>query len=137
MRKTVPPIRVFDSESVTVWYHPDTKIVHQQFHRFVYGRAFRDALNAGAEAMQTYGAQKWLSDDRQNGPLGHRDLEWAEGDWFPRVQAAGWKYWAIVPPQAGHGQVRTQETAQAPTERGVTTKLFSNPREAMAWLERQ
>jgi hypothetical protein len=102
MRKTVPPIRVFDSESVTVWYHPDTKIVHQQFHRFVCGRAFRDALNAGAEAMQTHGARKWLSDDRQNGPLGH-----------------------------------LRHPPQAPTKEGVTTKFFSNPRAAMAWLERQ
>ena len=59
-------ITILDNEYVTLWYHPDKQIIHHQFHKFLYGQAFRDAMNAGTEAMKKYGAHKWLSDDRKN-----------------------------------------------------------------------
>jgi hypothetical protein len=135
--KAVPPIVILDNEYVTVWYHPEKKIVHHEFHKFVYGKAFRDALNAGAEAMQHYGAEKWLSDDRQNSALPQKDLEWGRSDWFPRVRAAGWKYWAIVQPENVLGQMNMEREARVNVDKGVTTALFRDPDEAMAWLERQ
>jgi hypothetical protein len=135
--KEVPPIVIHDNEFVTVWYHPDKKIVHHQFHKFLYDKAFRDALNAGVEAMQKYGAEKWLSDDRQNGAIPEEDLEWGRSDWFPRVKAAGWKYWAIVPPEKTIGRLNMQREAQINNEKGVITGIFNDPDEAMTWLASQ
>jgi hypothetical protein len=40
---------MLDNEYVTVWYHPETKIVHHKFHKFIYGDNFRAALNKGLE----------------------------------------------------------------------------------------
>jgi hypothetical protein len=131
----VPPVIILDNEFVTVWYHPDTRIVHHQFHKFVYGKVFREALSAGADAMRRYGAQKWLSDDRENSALAQKDLKWADGDWFPRVQAAGWKHWAIVLPGNVLGQMNMEATVKRIASRGVTTRMFSDPLQAMAWLE--
>jgi hypothetical protein len=132
--KTVAPVLLLDNKFATLWYHPDTKIVHHQFHKFVYGEAFREVLNAGAEAMKKYRAEKWLSDDRQNSALKQKDLDWANTDWLPRVQAAGWKFWAIVQPENVLGRLNMQKAAQLPTGNGVMTRMFGDPDEAMAWL---
>ncbi len=120
-----------------MWYHPDKHIVHHQFHKFLHGKAFRDALTAGTEAMKKYGARKWLSDDRGNSAIPKDDLEWADTEWFPRTKAAGWKYWAIVQPENVIGQMNIQRIARQRMEQGVTTKFFSDPQEAMKWLESQ
>jgi hypothetical protein len=130
-------ILILDNESATLWIYPDKRMVHHQFHKFMYGKAFREVLDAGAEAMKKYGANKWLSDDRQNSALPTKDVDWANNDWLPRVRAAGWKHWAIVLPDNILGQLNMQKVAQAPAGRGVATKLFSDPNQAMAWLESQ
>jgi hypothetical protein len=116
---------------------PGQKIVHHQFHKFLHGQAFREALNEGVKTLKQYGATKWLSDDRKNSALPKNDLEWAHTDWFPRTQAAGWKYWALVQPENVIGQLNMQREVKINTERGVITKVFSDPEEAMAWLESQ
>jgi hypothetical protein len=130
-------ITVLENESVTVWYHSDKKMVHHQFHTFVHGEAFRAALTAGAEAMEKYSADRWLSDDRKNKAIPEEDLAWGRTDWFQRVQKAGWKYWAIVQPKSVVGKMNMEREAEINVEKGVTTRIFSDPDEAMAWLESQ
>ncbi len=130
-------ITIIDNEFVTLWYYPDKKIVHHQFHKFLHAQPFRDALNGGVKTLQKYGATKWLSDDRKNCALPKSDLEWAHTDWFPRTQAAGWKYWALVQPENIIGQLNMEREVKINSERGVVTKVFSDPAEAMAWLEKQ
>lgn len=130
-------ITILDNEYVTLWYHSDKKIIHHQFHKFLYGQAFREALNAGTEAMRKHNAHKWLSDDRKNSALPKDDLEWGRTEWFPRTVLAGWKYWAIVLPENIFGQMNMEREAQVNSEKGIITAKFDNPDEAMAWLEKQ
>jgi hypothetical protein len=130
-------ITILDNEYVTVWYHPEKKIVHHQFHKFLYGEPLREALTEGTNALKEYGAQKWLSDDRQNSALPAEDMEWATTEWFPKTKAAGWKYWAIVLPEKVVGQLNMKRIAKNHTEQGVITEFFTKPDEAMAWLEQQ
>ncbi len=130
-------ITILDNEYVTLWYHPDKKMIHHQFHKFMHGQAFRDALNAGTDAMKKYGAHKWLSDDRKNSALSKNDLEWAHTQWFPRTVLSGWKYWAIVLPEDIIGQMNMNREAKINSEKGIITAQFDNPDEAMAWLEKQ
>ena len=47
-------ITILETEYATLWYHPDTKIVHHQFHKFIYGQQFRDVLEKGLEVFQQY-----------------------------------------------------------------------------------
>lgn len=68
-------LTIIDTDYATLWYHPDTKIVHHQMHRFTYGEQFRQVLEKGLEIFQQYGAQKWLSDDRKNSALPAADAE--------------------------------------------------------------
>ena len=131
------PTTILDNEYATLLYHPETKIVHHQFHKPIGGQAFRDVLNKGLEVFQEFGAQKWLSDDRANSALSPEDGEWGTNNWNPRVIAAGWKYWAIVMPAKVIGQMNMQYFIKVNSELGVTARVFSDPDEAMRWLEAQ
>ena len=129
------PVTVLNNEFATVWYHPDGKIVHHQFHKFIFGQAFRDVLTRGAEIFEQYGANKWLSDDRSNSALPADDSEWAINTWNPRVLNSGWTHWAVVMPEKVIGQMNMQRFIEMYSEMGVTVKAFTDPDEALAWLK--
>jgi hypothetical protein len=128
-------ITLIDNASVTLRFHVRTKIVHHEFRAFVHGAQFRDVLEAGLDAFKQHHATKWLSDDRGNGALKKEDAEWALTSWAPRVIAAGWKYWAVVMPEKVIGQMNMRRWLATYAEKGVTAEPFSDPVEAMRWLE--
>ena len=128
---------ILDNEHMTMWYYPRKKIVHHQFHKFTYGKTLRDGLSAGAVMLEEKGAQKWLSDDRKNTGLGKDDMDWTATVWRPRAIKAGWKYWALVLPEKIIGQMSMKRIIAEYANTGVTVHVFSNPDEAMTWLEAQ
>jgi hypothetical protein len=127
---------IVDNEYVTLWYHPEHKVIHHQFHKFTYGEPLREAFTEGAKLMEKYGAKKWLSDDRKNSALTKEDMEWADTVWRPRVIKAGYKYWAIVLPEKIVGQMNLKQIIkQKYANLGITVELFNGPDEAMQWLK--
>lgn len=74
------PITVIDNPVVTLWYHPDKKIVHHQIHKFVAGKDFREFLMAGYDVLRKNMARKWLSDDRGNMVLSKADVDWSQAE---------------------------------------------------------
>ncbi len=128
---------VLNNEYITIWYHHQKKIIHHEFHKFTYGKAFQDALSTGAAILEKNRAQKWLSDDRKNGVIALDDTKWTATVWRPRVIKAGWKYWAIVLPEKAVGQMVMQRIIKEYADSGVTVKIFSDPFKAMNWLEAQ
>jgi hypothetical protein len=133
----MPPITILDTPQITIRCYPETKIVHHQMHGYCHGKDFRDALMAGVDAMRRYGADKWLSDDRELPVLDSDDREWGEEFWAPEVLKAGWRYWAIVQPARALARVRMEERGGAFAKRGVTVKYFTEPDEALRWLQSQ
>lgn len=131
------PITVVQNPSVTLWYHPDKKIVHHQIHKFVTGAEFREFLLAGTELLRKHLARKWLSDDRANMVLGKADLEWSETEWAPQAARAGWRYWAIVKPEKVLATVAMERLVTKYAVLGITASFFTDPRDAMTWLEKQ
>lgn len=128
---------IIDNDYLNLWVYPDKKIVHHQFHKFIYGQPFRDGLMAGAAAMQKHGIHKWLSDDRKNSAVPAEDLEWSQQVWVPQVMQAGWEYWAVVLPERAVGQMNMKRHIQTFKEMGVTVQVFDDPEAAMHWLESQ
>jgi hypothetical protein len=126
---------IIDNEYATLLYYPDTKIVAHKFHKFFTGRQLRDVLNKGTELLETHGAQKWLSDDRDFKALHPDDRVWGHTDWNPRTIKAGWKYWAVVVPHDAIGQMSTQRLVETFSKLGVEARTFTDPDEAMRWLE--
>jgi hypothetical protein len=103
----------------------------------VKGAQFREALTKGAEAMEAHPCAKWLSDDRGNTVLPEDDEKWATSIWFPRVCSAGWKHWALVLPIKAVGQLNVQRFAETYAPLGINAKYFTDPNEAMKWLQDQ
>lgn len=128
-------ITVHESEYATIWYHPESKIVHHKFHKFIYGEEFRKVLESGLQLFQEKGAAKWLSDDRLNSAIPREDGEWGIVNWSPRVMAAGWKYWAIVMPDKNIGKKNMELFMKTYIEQGLTIETFEDADEALKWLE--
>ena len=49
---------LYESSYVTVWYHPEKKIVHHKIHKYVFGEEFQKFLLIGTEAMKKNQAHK-------------------------------------------------------------------------------
>jgi hypothetical protein len=128
---------VHDTPSVTVWYHSDSNIVHSHVRKFVTGKEFQDFLMAGYGVLVKNRAKKWLSDDRSNSVLRQDDVEWGNQNWLPKCVAAGWKYWAIVQPEKVLASAPMERLVEDFKKLGITSRFFSDPIAAMAWLETQ
>jgi hypothetical protein len=133
----MPTVTVLDNEFVTLWYHPEKKMVHHKIKKWAYGNDLRNILDKGYESLKVNGGNKWLSDDRLNGALKADDEVWAKTDWFPRVLKVGWKYWAIVLPEKIVGQMNMKRFSEDYQKAGINAMLFSDADLAMKWLESQ
>ena len=131
----MPMTEVFDNEHVTIWYHPESGVVHHKFKRYTFGQEFRDILNRGLEVMREQGGSKWLYDDRSSGALLPDDADWADNDWSPRVHALGWTHWAIVLPESVIGKMNMQKFIEQQCDSGIEVQVFTDPDHALAWLE--
>ncbi len=130
----MPSIILLDNDDVLLQYHPESRIIHHRFKRFIFGEPFRQTMMVGSEALEKHKAKKWLSDDRLNGALPADDAKWGVEVWTPRVMGAGWKYWAIVLPEKAVGQLSMKRLCEMYSQMGVTTAVFSDPDQAMTWL---
>ena len=125
------------NDYATMYYHPESKIVHHEFHKFIYGDVFRSFLLKGTETMKKNGAIKWLSDDRKNPVMRAEDMDWGAKTWFPTTLEGGWKYWAIVQPEGILAKITMENLMKEYAKAGVVTKFFTDPDEALKWLESQ
>jgi hypothetical protein len=133
----MPANLIEQNDFATLWYHPESKIVHHEWHKFIYGDAFRAFLLKGTEIMKKNKANKWLSDDRKNPVLRKEDMDWGMVNWFPQTLQAGWKYWAIVQPEAAIAKMNMKKLVEDYSKAGLIAQFFSSPDEALKWLESQ
>lgn len=124
-------LTLIDNEHCTLVYHVETQIVHHCMHGYMPTRQFEKMLMTGAEAMRAHGGCKWLSDDRQNSVISPSRHEWVRANWFPKVLAMGWKYWAIVTPAASLGQWSMGQIAESYGKQGIVARFFSEPDAAL------
>jgi hypothetical protein len=135
--ETGEPVEVvLDNEWITIWYHPEAKIVHHEIHKAIRGQAFRTAISKGTDTLLKYRATKWLSDDRLHFVLPQEDQEWSAAVWFPATQLAGWRYWAIVKPERAVADLYLRRLATGWSAAGVVTELFTMPETAFLWLKK-
>ncbi len=130
-------ITILDTPNVTLWYHPEEKIIHHHIFKFICGEEFHHLLLTGTETLIKYGAQKWLSNTQSDVLLRPEDLEWGKINWFPRTVAAGWKHWAVVQPHSVFVQIEIDPVVQQYAEAGINAKFFIDEEEAFRWLVNQ
>lgn len=124
---------VFENDVAILRHHSDG-IIHHEFKKRAMGKDFREILLEGLAQMIRTKSTKWLSDDRKHTVLDEEDEKWARGEWFPKVGAAGWKYWAVVNPEKAVGQMQTARHAKFFELGGIKVAMFSTPEDAFAWL---
>lgn len=128
-------ITIIDNEYITMQYLEDRKTIYHVVHQPISGQPLRDALLTGLNALQDYGASKWVSDDRKNGPMSDDDREWGEVNINQRAVEAGWHYWAIVVPEQIVAAGSMAPVMEASFERGLRMMVFSNTDEAFDWID--
>jgi hypothetical protein len=128
-------ILVLDNPTVVVWVYPERKIVHKVMKAYCYGADYREALDKGLEALELHKGTKWLSDLRAGGPLPKDDEVWSQTVWMARALAVGWKHWSIVQPAKILGQLNVKRAIKTLSEMGINAQMFSDPDEAMRWLD--
>lgn len=128
---------IHDNEFISVYYYPDKKIIHHEFHKRASGEPLQKAFTAGAELMERTRCQKWLSDDRKNSLYAEEDRNWSAKNFRPRIIGAGMKFWAILLPEKAIGQLNMKAVVADYAEKGVTIQIFDDDEEAMTWLESQ
>ena len=134
----VLPISIVDNEFITLQYLPDKKTIYHIIHKpIIDDQDFIVPLDAGTKALKQYGVCKWLSDDRNNGPLSPTFLKWSETDWQPRTIASGWKYWANIVPSELVAAGSLIPVIESLHEMGLHMMVFSDFKKAVEWLDRQ
>ncbi len=126
---------VVDTEHMTLWYHPSSRVIHHQFNSLVRGEAFRSFLNEGIALIAKHDADKWLADDRRNTALPREDYHWILKDWQPRSRAAGLRYLAIIYPREKGVCADLSRVVESARDRGLVVELFTEPDEGLAWLQ--
>jgi hypothetical protein len=131
-------ISLYNTEYITVEYWTDKRFIYHTIHQpmSTHLPIFKEALDAGTEALQKHKLCKWLSDDRKNDQLTPEGTAWAFGDWQPRTMKAGWKYWASVVPQDLVAAGTLTEVIDQLFELGLRMLLFTNVADAIAWLDK-
>ena len=133
--KSTQDVILVDNEYITVKYVAEHKLIHHTINKPIGGQPLRDALMTGTEALKKYGATKWLSDDRKNGPLSKEDREWGMENWNLPTIEAGWKYWALVVPTEVVAAGSMMPTMNAFFELGLRMMVFDNLNDAIEWLD--
>ncbi len=128
-------ITVLYNKHVELYYYPDTQIVHHIYQPTIGGEYLIEALNAGLDLLRKHGAVKWLFDNRAIEAHSPEETEWINTVWLPRAIDAGWQYWALVVPRSVSAQMNMSEIIHSFYDMGVRVMVFTNPEEAMGWLE--
>ena len=133
----MPPMTLSSNEYITIEYRPEEQLIYHTIHQPIgseQAHLFAEALSAGTDALEKYGVSKWLSDDRNNGPLPTETMQWTLEEWQPRTIAIGWKYWANVVPT----QLAAAGTLIPYIENlhrlGLKMRVFTTLEEALDWL---
>jgi hypothetical protein len=126
---------ILDNEYITISYLPDKNTIYHTVHKPISGQPLREALLTGFQALQDLGCCKWLSDDRKNGPMSDEDREWGEININRRSLEAGWKYWALVVPEALLAAGSMAPTIEAMHTLGLRMMVFTTVEDGFRWLD--
>jgi hypothetical protein len=125
---------IVEALTLTLWYYPQEKILHHECKKYPGVDALESMLQRGLDVMRTRGASKWLSDDRLGGALPKSHHEWGQNVWARNAAAAGWRYWALLPPAGVLASANVHRLAEAYAALNITVKTFRDPKAAMEWL---
>jgi hypothetical protein len=125
---------ILETNYASLWFYPQLKIIHHQFHKPVIGEEFLKILTTGIEKFEKFECNKWLSDDRKLPILQQKDRDWLQENMDHRLKEAGFKYWAMVLPENVIGALSIENDLKHWKNKGIKVKVFEDPTIALEWL---
>ncbi len=125
---------IINEDYMSLWFHPDLKIVHHKIKKPLPAGEFKRLLTTGADCLENNRCTKWLSDDSDVVAIAKEDNKWGDENWAPRVIKAGFKYWAVVMPKSALGSLMLKRFVNEYRDRGVTVEAFDSVDAAVKWL---
>lgn len=126
---------LIDNQYVTLYYHEDKQMVHHIYKKGIHGEYLQEALNMGTDYLIENGATKWLSDNSAIDGVTDEESAWINEEWLPRTIEGGWKFWALVVPEAAMGAMNMTQFIHSFSKQGVRCRVFVDSEKAMTWLE--
>jgi hypothetical protein len=96
---------------------------------------FKAANDALVDAIKDHHGSRILGDSRQIKVIQQSDQDWVNGDWFPRILAAGLTRMALVLPISSLAKMNIDDMVSRVAGR-LDVAYFATLDEARAWLAR-
>ena len=124
----------FDLPGVAVvkWDAP-SQAAHMEWQGWARPAEFQAANDALVEAIKDHHGSRVLGDSRLMKVIQKSDQDWVNGDWFPRILAAGLTRMALVLPASGLAKMNIDELVSRVADR-LDVAYFATLAEARDWL---
>jgi len=118
-----------------VEWDPETRAVIKTFVGFVKGDPMKEIFDKGLAKLKYERGCIWISDNRKIKPYSTESIQWINEDWFPRIKAAGWKYWPIVEPESVTGGLSMNNFTEFYAGEGIELHIVRTVEEAREWAK--
>ncbi|ERH13601.1 MAG: hypothetical protein J07HB67_02642 [halophilic archaeon J07HB67] len=123
----------FDESFATVWHDDETDAVVAQMTSYTEGAAFREYMDAVADAADETRSDCVLADTREQPTLDTADQEWAATEWGPRAEASGVQKLATIVPESVLAEMSVQRVFdESPDD--IEREFFDSVADAKSWL---
>jgi len=131
----MPTMLILDDVRGELMYDPEEKIVHHHYGKTLDSEHLKALMLRGNGLLKQYGAEKWLSDNRDLVEHSAEDNDWLTKIWTPGAISAGWKYWALIVPEQIRGRMNMFEFVNLFYEKGIRVMVFVDYDPAWQWLK--
>jgi hypothetical protein len=112
-----------------------SQAAHMEWQGWAAPAEFRAANDALVQAITDHHSSKVLGDSRQVKVMQQADQDWVNGDWFPRILAAGLTRMALVLPKSGLAKMNIDDMVGRVADQ-LDVAYFETLDDARTWLAR-
>jgi hypothetical protein len=112
-----------------------SQAAHMEWQGWAAPAEFRAANDALVQAITDHHSSKVLGDSRQVKVMQQADQDWVNGDWFPRILAAGLTRMALVLPKSGLAKMNIDDMVSRVADQ-LDVAYFETLDDARTWLAR-
>ena len=126
---------IFSNDFCKIFYESKNRYLHIKWFGFPRSIDFREACNMAIDLMVKYKTWKFLTDNRDAKVFSVSDQKWLNSEWLPNAIKAGYTCSATLTNDDIFVKTAIKNIANKRDQNIITTKLFTNEDEAIAWLK--
>lgn len=127
----------YNERWLTIRWDDSVSAVYTVYKGYAEGDEFREGHEAGLRLLRQKRTSRWISDARQLAPIRQVDQQWLNTDWVPRGIAAGWRWLAIVSPEAAVARMSVRQVVSNINTISFVTNYFDSMEMARSWLRNE